>query len=112
MEKTRRKRWGRRLLLLLSTLAVFAAAWGIYQCCVHYQQELRRLEELLLRGGEPQAWQPGKPFIFDNTSLNINATLNPELLAGALRQLCPELAPDFAEFTRLETYDSDMQVYR
>ena len=39
-------------------------------------------------------------------------TLNPELLAGALRQLKPELAPDFAEFTRLETYDSGMQVYR
>ena len=39
-------------------------------------------------------------------------TLNPELLAGALRQLCPELAPDFAAFTRLETYDADMQVYR
>ena len=39
-------------------------------------------------------------------------TLNPDLLAGALRQLRPELAPDFAEFTRLETYDSDMQVFR
>ena len=39
-------------------------------------------------------------------------TLNPDLLAGALRQLCPELAPDFAEFTRLETYDGDMKVYR
>ena len=39
-------------------------------------------------------------------------TLNPDLLAGALRQLCPELAPDFAEFTRLETYDGDMNVYR
>ena len=39
-------------------------------------------------------------------------TLNPELLAVALRQLRPDLAPDFAEFTRLETYDSDMRVYR
>ena len=39
-------------------------------------------------------------------------TLNPDLLAGALRQLKPELAPDFAEFTRLETYDAQMQVYR
>ena len=39
-------------------------------------------------------------------------TLNPDLLAGALRQLCPELAPDFAEFTRLETYDGDMKVFR
>jgi radical SAM-linked protein len=39
-------------------------------------------------------------------------TLNPELLAEALRQLRPELAPDFAKFTRVETYDADMQVYR
>ena len=39
-------------------------------------------------------------------------TLNPELLAGALRQLVPELAPDFAEFTRLEVYDADMRVFR
>ena len=39
-------------------------------------------------------------------------TLNPDLLVSALRQLAPELAPDFAEFTRLETYDAQMQVYR
>lgn len=39
-------------------------------------------------------------------------TLNPELLAQALRQLKPETAPDFAKFTRIETYDADMQVYR
>ena len=39
-------------------------------------------------------------------------TLNPELLAEALRQLKPELAPDFAKFTRIETFDAHMQVYR
>ena len=39
-------------------------------------------------------------------------TLNPELLCAALRQLRPELAPDFAEFTRLETYDAEMRVFR
>ena len=39
-------------------------------------------------------------------------TLNPELLVSALRQLEPELAPDFAEFTRLETYDAELRVYR
>ncbi len=39
-------------------------------------------------------------------------TVNPELLAEALRQLRPELAPDFAEFTRLETYDAGMNLYR
>ena len=39
-------------------------------------------------------------------------TLNPELLISALRQLRPDLQPDFAEFTRLETYDAEMRVYR
>lgn len=39
-------------------------------------------------------------------------TLNPELLCSALRQLSPALAPDFAKFTRLETYDADMGIYR
>ena len=39
-------------------------------------------------------------------------TINPELLAEALRQLRPELAPDFARFTRIETYDADGKLYR
>ena len=39
-------------------------------------------------------------------------TLNPDHLINALRQLCPELAPDFARFTRRETYDADGNVYR
>ena len=39
-------------------------------------------------------------------------TINPELLAEALRQKAPELAPDFAKFTRLETYDADMRIFR
>ena len=39
-------------------------------------------------------------------------TLNPALLADALRQLAPELAPDFARFTRLETYLADLRVFR
>ena len=39
-------------------------------------------------------------------------TLNPALLEDALRQLSPELAPDFASFTRLETYTEDMQIFR
>lgn len=39
-------------------------------------------------------------------------TLNPEHLVAALRQLAPELAPDFAEFTRLEVYDEKMRVFR
>ncbi|MDO4982359.1 MAG: TIGR03936 family radical SAM-associated protein [Eubacteriales bacterium] len=39
-------------------------------------------------------------------------TLNPELLAEALRQLLPEAAPDFAKFTRIETFDANMEIYR
>jgi len=30
----------------------------------------------------------------------------------ALRQLEGDIAPDFAKFTRIETYDKDMKVYR
>ena len=39
-------------------------------------------------------------------------TLNPELLADALRQNEPELVPDFARFTRLETLDKNGEVFR
>jgi len=39
-------------------------------------------------------------------------TLNPDLLVSALGQLAPQLAPDFAEFTRLEVYDEAMRVFR
>ena len=41
-----------------------------------------------------------------------NPTLNPELLCAALRALEPEIAPDFAKFTRVETYDEKMTVFR
>ncbi len=39
-------------------------------------------------------------------------TLNPDMLAEALRQLRPEIAPDFAQFTRIETFDKDMKLFR
>lgn len=39
-------------------------------------------------------------------------TLNPALLVDVLRQNAPELAPDFAKFTRIETYDTEMNIYR
>ena len=39
-------------------------------------------------------------------------TLNPDHLIQALRQLQPELAPDFAEFIRLETYDAEHNIFR
>ncbi len=56
---------------------------------------------------------PGDKLV--NITATISAqepTLTPELLAEALRQLRPELAPDFAKFTRLETYDAEMEIYR
>ena len=55
----------------------------------------------------------------DGADLLLNArisaqepTLNPDHLIQALRQLQPELQPDFAEFTRLETYDAEHNIYR
>lgn len=58
-------------------------------------------------------------FEADERGVKVNAvisaqepTLNPELLADAVRQLRPEIAPDFASFTRIETYDAEMKVYR
>ena len=39
-------------------------------------------------------------------------TLNPELIAAALRQNLPQFAPDFARFSRVETYDADMKIFR
>jgi len=41
-----------------------------------------------------------------------NPTINPELLVEALRQKRPDIAPDFAKFTRIETFDKEMCVYR
>ena len=41
-----------------------------------------------------------------------NPTLNPDLLPAALRALAPEIAPDFAKFTRIETYDENMSLFR
>ena len=41
-----------------------------------------------------------------------NPSLNPEHLVGALRQLRPDIAPDFAEFRRKAVYDKDMKIFR
>jgi len=38
--------------------------------------------------------------------------LNPDLLIEALRQLSPEMVPDFSSFHRLEVYDAAMQRFR
>ena len=39
-------------------------------------------------------------------------TLNPDLLVAALERYRPDLAPDFARFTRLETFDGEMNIFR
>lgn len=39
-------------------------------------------------------------------------TLNPALLAEALRQLSPALAPDFARFIRIENFLENMEIFR
>lgn len=38
-------------------------------------------------------------------------TLNPELITDALRQLTPDIAPDFAKFKRLEIFDENMEPF-
>ena len=39
-------------------------------------------------------------------------TLNPENLINALRQISPELSPNFAQFTRIEVYHENMEIFR
>ncbi|MGI6029387.1 MAG: TIGR03936 family radical SAM-associated protein [Candidatus Heteroscillospira sp.] len=39
-------------------------------------------------------------------------TVNPELIAEAVRQKMPGFAPDFAAFRREETYDGEMEIFR
>lgn len=38
-------------------------------------------------------------------------TLNPEHIVSAMRQLSPDICPDFAKFRRIEIFDSEMQVF-
>ncbi len=39
-------------------------------------------------------------------------TVNPDNIVSALRQNRPEIAPDFAAFTRLELYKNNMKIFR
>ena len=59
------------------------------------------------------AFEPGEKLVRVSAVISAQEpTLNPELLAEALRQRRPELAPDFAAFTRIETLDAGMNIYR
>ena len=58
-------------------------------------------------------------FVPEENCVRVNAlisaqepTVNPELLAEALRQKEPQLAPDFAIFRRVEVYDENMEIFR
>ena len=87
-----------------------------------YRQESIVITKKTKRGMGETDLRPGireVGFTAGEQAVNITAivsaqepTINPELLAEALRQLRPELAPDFAKFTRIETYDAQMKVYR
>ena len=87
-----------------------------------YRQEQVVITKKTKRGMGETDIRPGireLSFTAEEGSIRVEAvvsaqepTINPELLAEALRQLRPELAPDFAKFTRIETYDAGMQVYR
>lgn len=50
--------------------------------------------------------------VFTATISALEPTLNPTHLVTALKQLSPELEPDFAEFRRIEIYDSSMNIFR
>lgn len=57
--------------------------------------------------------EAGEDAVVLEAVLSVNEpTINPELLAKALEQNAPDLAPDFAEFTRLEVYTETMAVFR
>ena len=59
------------------------------------------------------AFTAGKDGVHVSAVLSAQSpTLNPDLLPAALRALAPEIAPDFAKFTRIETYDAEMKLFR
>jgi len=39
-------------------------------------------------------------------------TVNPDLIVNCIKKYLPDLSPDFAKFTRIETYDSELNLYR
>ncbi len=94
-----------------------ARAWAAFYAVdsvVITKKTKRGMGETDIRPGIREiSFTPGEKSVDITTILSAQEpTINPELLAEALRQLRPELAPDFAKFTRIETYDADMQMYR
>ena len=59
------------------------------------------------------SFAPGEGLVRLHTVISAQEpTLNPALLADALRQLAPELYPDYARFTRIENYLENMEIFR
>ena len=95
-------------------IAEMLRAFYAQEAIVITKKTKRGMGETDIRPGIREiSFVPGEKLVNITTILSAQEpTINPELLAEALRQLRPELAPDFAKFTRIETYDADMQVYR
>ena len=95
-------------------MAEMLRAFYAQEAIVITKKTKRGMGETDIRPGIREiSFTPGEKSVDITTTLSAQEpTINPELLAEALRQLRPELAPDFAKFTRIETYDADMQVYR
>ena len=95
-------------------MAEMLRAFYAQEAIVITKKTKRGMGETDIRPGIREiSFAPGEKSVDITTILSAQEpTINPELLAEALRQLRPELAPDFAKFTRIETYDADMQVYR
>lgn len=98
------------------------AAEMLPKLCEFFAQESIVIQKKTKRGiGESDIKPAIKDIAFSvcNKDVCLNATisaqeptLNPELIADALRQLMPEIAPDFAKFKRLEIFDENMSIFR
>ena len=99
-----------------------SAAEKIDALCEFFQREHIVIEKKTKSGmGEMDIAPAIRSIVFDVDGGNVilkstisaqEPTLNPELLVSALRQLAPELCPDFAAFTRTQIYDSEMNPFR
>ena len=75
-----------------------------------------RLSRLLAGDTRPFYRLIGAPYWNDSRSFGttgLGSIVDLERMQAAwCRALAPEIAPDFARFTRIETYDPDMQLFR
>ena len=62
--------------------------------------------------GYVEVKEEGKTVLLHSLVTAQAPALNPENLVHAIRQLMPELTPDFARHTRLEVYDRERKLFR